>query len=381
MVDGRGHLWVTDFGLARFQGDVSLTATGDMLGTLRYMSPEQALANRAVVDQRTDVYSLGATLYELLTLRPAVEGHDRQELLRKISQEEPRRPRAINPAVPRDLETIIIKAMAKDPSGRYATAQELADDLRRFLDDRPILARRPGALERSVRWARRHMAAIVVAVPLLAVMVVGLAVGIVLVLGKQVEIEHANTEARKQRDEARRAVKEMYTNVAEDWLGQQPDLQPVQREFLLKALAYYRAFSLEKDPDPAVRAEAGEAALRVAEIQRKLGHNDEAERAYRQAIAVLEAIPAGALAGRREPDGVLVRRRGPGGAVDQLQPARPVADRYRPPRGGRARICATPRSLTRSLVEDTANTLADRPLLASAYHRLGIAASPDRPAA
>ncbi len=145
MVNGRGHLWVTDFGLARFQGDVSLTATGDMLGTLRYMSPEQALANRAVVDQRTDVYSLGATFYELLTLRPAVEGHDRQELLRKISQEEPRRPRAINPAVPRDLETIIIKAMAKDPSGRYATAQELADDLHRFLDDRPILARRPGA--------------------------------------------------------------------------------------------------------------------------------------------------------------------------------------------------------------------------------------------
>ncbi len=185
MVDGRGHLWVTDFGLARFQGDVSLTATGDMLGTLRYMSPEQALANRAVVDQRTDVYSLGATFYELLTLRPAVEGHDRQELLRKISQEEPRRPRTINPAVPRDLETIIIKAMAKEPAGRYATAQELADDLRRFLDDRPILARRPGALERSARWARRHSAAIVVAVSLL---VLGLAAGNVVVLVKNAEI-------------------------------------------------------------------------------------------------------------------------------------------------------------------------------------------------
>ncbi len=111
-------------------------------------------------------------------------------------------------------------------------------------------------------------------------------------------------EALKQRGEARRAVKEMYTGVAEEWLAQQPDLQPVQREFLLKALDYYRAFSLEQDPDPAVRAEAGGAAYRVAEIERKLGHSDEAERAYRQAIAVLEAIPDGMLEGRRESDGI-----------------------------------------------------------------------------
>ena len=150
MVDGRGHLWVTDFGLARFQGDASLTAPGDLLGTLRYMSPEQATADHAVVDGRTDVYSLGATLYELMTLRPIFDGSDRQELLRRIAQEEPRRPRAVQPAVPRDLETIVLKAMAKDPAARYATAQDLADDLGRFLDDRPILARRPA------RWSDRR---------------------------------------------------------------------------------------------------------------------------------------------------------------------------------------------------------------------------------
>ncbi|HZW32750.1 MAG TPA: serine/threonine-protein kinase, partial [Isosphaeraceae bacterium] len=121
IVDGRGHLWITDFGLARFQGEASLTATGDLLGTLRYMSPEQALANRAVVDQRSDVYSLGATFYELITLQPAFADSDRQALLRRIAQDEPRRPGALNAAVPADLETIVRKAMAKDPAGRYTT--------------------------------------------------------------------------------------------------------------------------------------------------------------------------------------------------------------------------------------------------------------------
>ena len=144
LIDRDGSLWITDFGLARFPSDLSLTHTGDMVGTLRYMSPEQALARRGVVDQRTDVYSLGVTLYELLALRPAFDGRDHQELLRQIALDEPTKPRRINPAIPRDLETIVLKAMAKDPSGRYATAQELAADLKRFLDDRPILARRPG---------------------------------------------------------------------------------------------------------------------------------------------------------------------------------------------------------------------------------------------
>ena len=108
------------------------------------------------MDQRTDVYSLGATLYELLALQPAFNGRDHQELLRQIALDEPIKPRRINPAVPRDLETIVLKAMAKDPSGRYATAQELAADLKRFLDNHPILARRPGPAERSLRWAMRH---------------------------------------------------------------------------------------------------------------------------------------------------------------------------------------------------------------------------------
>ena len=149
LIDPHGALWITDFGLARFPSDLSLTHTGDRIGTLRYMSPEQAYARGGVVDQRTDIYALGVTLYELLTLQPAFDGRDHQELLRQIALDEPISPRRLNPAVPRDLETIVLKAMAKDPSSRYAMARELAADLRRFMDDLPILARRPGVLERT----------------------------------------------------------------------------------------------------------------------------------------------------------------------------------------------------------------------------------------
>jgi tetratricopeptide (TPR) repeat protein len=150
------RLWVTDFGLAHCQSQAGLTMTGDLLGTLRYLSPEQALARRDLVDQRTDTYSLGVTLYELLTLEPAFAGSDRQELLRQIAFEEPRPPRRWNKAIPAELETVVLKAMEKNPADRYGTAEELAEDLRRFLDDRPIRARRPTLLHKLRKWSRRN---------------------------------------------------------------------------------------------------------------------------------------------------------------------------------------------------------------------------------
>jgi serine/threonine protein kinase len=158
LVDARGNLWVTDFGLARFQDEPGLTRTGELLGTLRYMAPELVLGHRIVHDPRSDGYSLGATFYELLTKKPVFEGCNRQELLRQIAQEEPVAPSKLDPTIPRDLETIVLKAMDKDPERRYATAQEIADDLRRFLEDKPILARRPTSAERAAKWTRRHRA-------------------------------------------------------------------------------------------------------------------------------------------------------------------------------------------------------------------------------
>ena len=162
LLDARGHLWVADFGLARIPHEEhDLTRTGDLVGTLRYMSPEQVRGDRDVVDARTDIYALGATLYELLTLRPAFDARDRNELVRRIIDEEPMRPRRLNPSIPRDLETIILKAMEKERSARYASARALADDLDCFLADQPVQARRPSFVDRAVKWSRRHRPVVV----------------------------------------------------------------------------------------------------------------------------------------------------------------------------------------------------------------------------
>jgi tetratricopeptide (TPR) repeat protein len=191
LLDGRGNLWVADFGLARLPNDPGMTMTGDLVGTLRYMSPEQALARRGIIDHRTDVYALGATLYELLTLQPVHAGKDRQELLQQIGFEEPRPLRRLNRAIPAELETIVLKTLEKTPHDRYATAQELAEDLRRWLDDRPIQARKPSLLQRLRKWRRRHR-------PLVASLAVGmlalLVVGAVLAFGYQRRL--AETERR-----------------------------------------------------------------------------------------------------------------------------------------------------------------------------------------
>ena len=152
LLDTEGVVWVSDFGLAKVD-DGEFTRTGDILGTLRYMAPERF---RGQGDARADLYSLGLTLYELLVLRPAFDSPDRVALSEQIKTVEPPRPRLIDPRVPRDLETIVLKAIEKDPNDRYATAEAMTEDLRRFLDDEPILARRAGVPERYARWARRN---------------------------------------------------------------------------------------------------------------------------------------------------------------------------------------------------------------------------------
>jgi WD40 repeat protein/serine/threonine protein kinase len=196
LVDGQGHLWITDFGLAHCQSQAGLTMSGDLLGTLRYMSPEQALAKRVGLDHRTDLYSLAVTLYELLALEPAFPGRDRQELLRQIAFEEAPAIRHGNRAVPAELETIVRKAMEKSPADRYATAQEFADDLRRFLEDRAIRARRPTLVQRLRKWGRRHpgvvLTAGLAAVLLALVVLVALTASNFLIRREQAQTEKAN---------------------------------------------------------------------------------------------------------------------------------------------------------------------------------------------
>jgi tetratricopeptide (TPR) repeat protein len=220
MLDAQGKLWVTDFGLARWSADGSLTLTGDLVGTLRYMSPEQALAKHGLVDHRTDVYSLGATLYELLALRPAIDGRDREEILRHIAFAEPRPLRARDHSIPVDLETITQKAMAKEPAERYATAQELADDLRRWLEDRPIEARRPTLAQRAAKWCKRHLTAIWAVGIVLLLAVAGLTTGGLLLAAayqEEAEQRHLAEAARLRADQAREAEARERKRADEGW--------------------------------------------------------------------------------------------------------------------------------------------------------------------
>jgi serine/threonine protein kinase/WD40 repeat protein len=152
LLDDRGTVWVTDFGLAKAEND-DLTASGAVLGTLRYMAPERF---GGLCDSRADVYSIGCTLYELLVVRPAFNASGTAEVIQQILERVPTKLRSINPAIPRDLETIVHKAMERHPDQRYQSAQELADDLRRFRSGLPTLARPPGPLEHLVRWAHRN---------------------------------------------------------------------------------------------------------------------------------------------------------------------------------------------------------------------------------
>ena len=181
LIDETGKLWVTDFGLAMTETAADITQTGEVPGTLRYMSPEQALGSRRVLDHRTDIYSLGATLYELLTLHPPHDCNDRVELFQKISQADPPPPRRLNPSLPLDLETILLKALERDPLKRYQTAYELSADLRRHLDDEPILARRPTFWEFAARWSRRHRQLLGLAAGMAMLSIIGLTVGILLI--------------------------------------------------------------------------------------------------------------------------------------------------------------------------------------------------------
>jgi tRNA A-37 threonylcarbamoyl transferase component Bud32 len=279
LLDSRGQVWVADFGLAQIAGDGGLTATGELLGTLRYASPEQSLGRRGVVDHRSDVYSLGATLYKLLTLRPPFDGRDRHELLRQIADDEPPAPRSIDPVVPAALETIVLKALRKDPADRYATAQDLADDLQRFLDRRPVLARRPGAAERFRMWTRRHPAALLAGAVTLALVAAGSVLVAALVGAEQERTRAAQRRAEdayqreRQRAEeaearlalARRAVDELF-RVSEEELADRPGMEMLRKRVLRSALAYYQEILTERRDDPGARAELLETTRRVEKI-------------------------------------------------------------------------------------------------------------------
>ena len=205
MLDARGKLWVTDFGLAQMRGGDNLTMTGDLVGTLRYMSPEQVAGKHSPIDHRTDVYSLGATLYELLTLRPMHATEKQADLVHQIAQVEPLSPRRLRKEIPADLETIVQKMTAKSAGDRYATMRDVAEDLERFFNDQPIKAKPIGVVERTRRMARRYSAS--VAVALGASLFITTALGVAFRM-TYVARDEAVAKAKEAEDKGKQLVKQ-----------------------------------------------------------------------------------------------------------------------------------------------------------------------------
>ena len=317
LLDGQGKVWITDFGLARFRHDSGMTITGDLVGTLRYMSPEQAAGKSALLDERTDVYSLGITLYELLTLCSAFEGSDRQEVLHRIANEDPIAPRELNPAIPVDLETVVLKAVSKLPELRYANARELADDLQRVLDGKPTMARRPTLLLRAAMWAQRRKGlvlslAFLALVALLALTVTTLAIARAnsrtnaanrQLMTANATIQETLAESENNRKIAEESLRsaEVYFRQARsvldvfgaryaDRLAAVPGAEQLRHGVLRTALGYYREFIKHASHDPNFQRDLAVTYTKVGTIAEALGKRDEAVDAYQQAIRLFEEI-------------------------------------------------------------------------------------------
>ncbi|MBI1314477.1 protein kinase [bacterium] len=320
LIDDDGIVWMVDFGLARLAEDSELTQTGDLLGTLRYMAPEQLSGK---FDERSDLCSLGLTLFELLAFRPAHAATLRTQLLQQVTEARPRSPRAINPDVPRDLDTIVLKATAHDPAHRYQTAGELADDLQRYLDGFPIKARRVGLVEQLLRWQRRNPA---LAATSLAASVLLLAVavsstwGFVATREAYRQLENEQQKVIDERDNVRlerqKAIAEglraeenldFALSAFEELLGEisarssaisvdfdleDEDLSSVtmttipqeDADLLLRLLDFYKGFAEKNTGSPKAATYAAKAQHAIGDIRQRLGQFDEAVAAYDEAI-------------------------------------------------------------------------------------------------
>jgi serine/threonine protein kinase len=338
LLDRKGKVWITDFGLARVQSDVGVTRTGDVIGTLRYMSPEQAAGDSAVIDQRADVYSLGMSLYELITLHEAFHDMKRREMLLAIAEKDPALPRRLNPSIPIDLETIVLKAISKKPEQRYATAQELADDLNRFLSGLPTMARRPTPTERLAKWAGRHRTAVRAAMVLVVVAMIGFGITSLLIANahnKVIDVnrqlvdsneklrkahnqleaawkesesnrQQAETNAQRAETNAKRAkanadrAQKLYNHARQvlDQLGSQyaeklkyvDGAEELRRLFLSDTQKYYDQFIELSENDPGLRHDLAMTYAKNGEVNDQLGDHNKAIKAYMDAKQFFEEL-------------------------------------------------------------------------------------------
>jgi len=300
LLDNDGRIWIADFGLAKALQDDDVTCSGDVVGTMAYVAPERF---RGETTKSSDIYSLGVTLHEMLTLKKAFDGADRVAVMNQVTNERLPSPRRINRAVPRDLETIVLKAAAQDPKDRYASAARLAADLQAFLEDRPIEARRLSYVEHVVRWGRRNpgVASLASAVVVLIAAVFGL-----LVFGYQhADRQRARAEAISQ--SAIGALDEIYSRFAFTPLAASLDAgemddgaevtaaphMPISKDvasLLENLLEFYDELSVQTENSDAVTLKYIAANCQVGDIQRRLGQQEDARASYQAAITRLNGL-------------------------------------------------------------------------------------------
>ncbi len=330
LLDLTGSIWLTDFGLAKMETqDHTITRSGDFIGTLRYVAPEQ-LHGKA--DTRSDVYSLGLTLFELLTLQPAFADEPLGQIMQRQTRELPRKPRAINPLIPRDLETITLKACATDPGHRYQSAAEFAADLRRFVDDRPILARPITWVERFWRWSRKNpvIAGLGTVSALLLISLIGVLGVANYKIGKSadligqsadllkiesrlakqstLEAKASALEAQTERELANanlalaiQAFEDIMDNLASRGspvslvseeeaatLSETVEASPADAVLLERMLQFFSLFAQQNQTD--LTAEMAAIRSRIGDIQLRLGRMAEAEASYAESVKTYETL-------------------------------------------------------------------------------------------
>ena len=292
---------VTDFGLAKqIHGNSELTGTGQVLGTPSYMPPEQADGRVASVGTLSDVYSLGAILYCMLTGRPPFQSSSPLETLMQVIKEPPIAPRQLIPSLPRDLETICLKAIEKAPAKRYASAAELREELIRYLAGEPILARPISAIERSYRWLWRHPA--VALTGAIVVVAIGTVVGTIYTSNRRLQTERdiaiaATEEAKSQRvlaekrlDKAIEAVDQMMVRTASERWANRPELQEERQRVLEDAVAFYSGFGDDSGNDVRVQNEAAKAQYRVSAAYLLLNNIEGSLKAAERASAIYSQL-------------------------------------------------------------------------------------------
>jgi serine/threonine protein kinase len=291
---------ITDFGLVkRLDNEIGQTQTGEIMGTPTYMAPEQASGRTKDIGPAVDVYALGAILYELLTGRPPFRGATTLDTLDLVRTQEPVPPRRLQPKLPRDLETICLKCLRKEPHQRYASGEALAEDLRRFRAGEPIQARPVGSVERMWRWSRRKPLVASLSAALMLVFLTGFA-GVV---WQWRLAEHQRVRADQSFREARQAVDDYLIKITESKQLSDPSLAALRKDLLHAAQKYYQDFLERRGGDPALQAELATTSSRLASIHLQNHEQKEAAQFARQALELrqqlVDASPA-SIPGRRD---------------------------------------------------------------------------------